>query len=225
MPQLIAMVIVVVGAMIYMFQTFGGTGDKIEGIAQKSSIITEINNIKNGIQLALRAGDIDATPTTLKQLADLGYFADQMNEEIKNNTGTTAVALGADLNKNANTYSAISFGGENNPGLFLTMVVGDVDTKPGIRVEFTGSLKSNGGFLETQIADDLKAIASIDRSSLTGDHAGAFVDGEVKAAFRPAGVKDGKGVAGGIADGTASLTDGVFTIYFKDMPPTTLKKP
>ena len=47
MPQLIAMVIVVVGAMIYMFQTFGGTGDKIEGIAQKTSVVTEINNIKN----------------------------------------------------------------------------------------------------------------------------------------------------------------------------------
>lgn len=29
MPQLIAMVIVVVGAMIYMFQTFGGTGDRL----------------------------------------------------------------------------------------------------------------------------------------------------------------------------------------------------
>jgi len=49
MPQLIAMVIVVVGAMIYMFQTFGGTGDKIEGIAQKTSVLTEVNNIKNVI--------------------------------------------------------------------------------------------------------------------------------------------------------------------------------
>ena len=58
MPQLIAMVIVVVGAMIYMFQTFGGTGDKIEGIAQKTSIVTEINNVRNGLQLAVRAGDI-----------------------------------------------------------------------------------------------------------------------------------------------------------------------
>jgi hypothetical protein len=62
MPQLIAMVIVVVAAMIYMFQTFGGTGDKIEGIAQKTSVITEINNIKNGLQLALRAGDVFNTP-------------------------------------------------------------------------------------------------------------------------------------------------------------------
>jgi flagellar basal body-associated protein FliL len=54
MPQLIAMVIVVVGAMIYMFQTFGGTGDKIEGIAQKTSIITEINNIKDGIKISCK---------------------------------------------------------------------------------------------------------------------------------------------------------------------------
>ena len=61
MPQLIAMVIVVVGAMIYMFQTFGGTGDKIEGIAQKTSIVTEINNIRNGLQLAVRASNMNVT--------------------------------------------------------------------------------------------------------------------------------------------------------------------
>ena len=93
MPQLIAMVIVVVGAMIYMFQTFGGTGDKIEGIAQKTSIVTEINNIRNGLQLAVRAGDV-TTSTTLKNLADLGYFAEQMNTEIKNNTGASVYQAG-----------------------------------------------------------------------------------------------------------------------------------
>ena len=65
MPQLIAMVIVVVGAMIYMFQTFGGTGDKIEGVAQKTSIVTEINNIKNGVQLALRGDAMRASDGTL----------------------------------------------------------------------------------------------------------------------------------------------------------------
>ena len=54
MPQLIAMIIIVVGAMIYMFQTFGGTGDKIEGIAQKTSIITEVNNIKDGVKIAAK---------------------------------------------------------------------------------------------------------------------------------------------------------------------------
>ena len=88
MPQLIAMIIIVVGAMIYMFQTFGGTGDKIEGIAQKTSIITEINNIKNGLKLAARAGEITTKTTTpegggaavvtasdLQGLAKLKYFA------------------------------------------------------------------------------------------------------------------------------------------------------
>lgn len=42
MPQLIAMIIIVVGAMIYMFQTFGGTGDKIEGIAQKLVLLLRL---------------------------------------------------------------------------------------------------------------------------------------------------------------------------------------
>ena len=63
------MVIVVVGAMIYMFQTFGGTGDKIEGIAQKTSVITEINNIKNGLKLAARNANIAATENTTKETA------------------------------------------------------------------------------------------------------------------------------------------------------------
>ena len=146
MPQLIAMIIVVVGAMIYMFQTFGGTGDKIEGVAQKSSVITEINNIRNGLQLALR-GDAINEDSTLVDLAQLGYFADQMNTEIENNTGTTALALDADINENADTYSAISFGGENNPGLFLTLIVGDENTRPGIRVQFANNLAGNAGFL------------------------------------------------------------------------------
>ena len=157
MPQLIAMVIVVVGAMIYMFQTFGGTGDKIEGIAQKTSIVTEINNIRNGLQLAVRAGDISntgtaATTTQLFDLAQLGYFADQMNNEIANNTDDAAITNGG-----GNTYSAISFGGEDNPGMLLNLVtsntaatagnplavpavVGTITQRPGIRVELTGEL-------------------------------------------------------------------------------------
>ena len=97
MPQLIAMVIVVVGAMIYMFQTFGGTGDKIEGIAQKTSLMTELNNLKNGLQIAIRTGDLNnaiaddaattainesRAATTLKTLATNEYFADQINKEL-----------------------------------------------------------------------------------------------------------------------------------------------
>ena len=108
MPQLIAMIIIVVGAMIYMFQTFGGTGDKIEGIAQKTSVITEINNIKTGLKLAARAEQISATanvtitPETttggtttpavttparyLKALGLQKYFAEQINEQIEKRT-------------------------------------------------------------------------------------------------------------------------------------------
>ena len=89
MPQLIAMVIVVVGAMIYMFQTFGGTGDKIEGVAQKGSIITEINNIKDGVKIAAKSGHIETTAGTdadavsdLKGLATLSYFAEQINSQL-----------------------------------------------------------------------------------------------------------------------------------------------
>lgn len=220
MPQLIAMVIVVVGAMIYMFQTFGGTGDKIEGIAQKTSIVTEINNIRNGLQLAVRAGDISAvtraadpannvtalTPTVLKDLANLGYFADQINNEIKDNTES------GNANKGTNAYSAISFGGETNEGMIINLVTNataatgtDITKRPGIRVQLVGALKSNAAFLESQISTDLAAIASIDRTS-TINTAAVKLD------------KDGNvPSANAVTTGTGT-DDGVFTIYFKDMP-------
>ena len=222
MPQLIAMVIVVVGAMIYMFQTFGGTGDKIEGIAQKTSIVTEINNIRNGLQLAVRAGDISAvtkaadltatppttaiTPTTLKDLANLGYFADQINNEIKDNTTS------GNANKGTNAYSAISFGGETTPGMIINLVTNataatgtEITKRPGIRVQLVGALKSNAAFLESQISTDLAAIASIDRTS-TIDTAAVKLD------------KDGNVPSANAATTGDAASDGVFTIYFKDMP-------
>jgi hypothetical protein len=221
MPQLIAMVIVVVGAMIYMFQTFGGTGDKIEGIAQKTSIITEINNVRNGLQLAVRAGDITsvaiaadttATPpvsavpkTTLKALAELGYFADQMNNEIVDNTTT------GNANQGTNTYSAISFGGETNPGMLLNLITNattatgtNITKRPGIRVVLTGTLAGNANFLESQIATDLASIASIDRTTTDGTAVTLDENGDVP-------------TANSATTGTAA-GDGIFTIYFKDMP-------
>jgi hypothetical protein len=167
MPQLIAMVIVVVGAMIYMFQTFGGTGDKIEGIAQKTSVITEINNIKNGLKLAAKAGNIGVgtsvdTTKTLLGLATLAYFPEQVNSQITNEGGT---ARAADYNE----YHAISFGGNETDvgGMKVQLIAVKEGIVPGIYVEFTGALAANGGFLETQIANDLKDVAYIDRSSTT----------------------------------------------------------
>lgn len=221
MPQLIAMVIVVVGAMIYMFQTFGGTGDKIEGVAQKTSIATEINNLKNGLQLAMRSGDITFTNNnTLAELATLSYFADQMNSEIRNNTGTTAFTATADINQNANTYSAISFGGEANPALFLSYIIPDAaGDKPAIRVQVVenGSLWANRAFLEAQLAGDLAAIAAIDRTTVNGARV-AIVDNEVPAANRPATVSVANNTTNKNAGtATTGLDDGVFTIYFKDM--------
>jgi hypothetical protein len=207
-----------------MFQTFGGTGDKIEGIAQKTSIITEINNIRNGLQLAVRASDITnngTTVTTLRDLAQLGYFADQMNVEISNN------ATAGNANEGTNAYSAISFGGETNPGMIINLVtssiapttgnatadpvvVGTITQRPGIRVQLVGALASNASFLESQITNDLSAVASIDRTS-TINSASVTLDenGDVPVANRA-------------TTGTAA-EDGVFTIYFKDMPATVVQ--
>lgn len=237
MPQLIAMVIVVVGAMIYMFQTFGGTGDKIEGIAQKTSVVTEINNIRNGLQLAVRASDItrDGTTTTvLLDLAELGYFADQMNTEIADNSDDLLLTTGS-----GNAYSAISFGGEDNPGMLLNLitnatvplvadatavppVAATITQRPGIRVVLMGELAGNANFLESQIATDFAAIASIDRTSDAGEAVDLDVNGNVPAANRPDTVTVPAGTAAGTAAGN-TLEDGIFTIYFKDMPATVVQ--
>lgn len=188
MPQLIAMVIVVVGAMIYMFQTFGGTGDKIEGIAQKTSLITELNNLKNGLQIAIRTGDLhnaiaaDATAgiaaravTTLKTLATNEYFADQINKEL--------TSTGYDTSDNV--YYAISFGGKADKSMAIRLVMptaaqvtaanGGADApivRPGLYIDLTqGNLKNNASFLESQLVNDLSATASIDRIATSNTNA------------------------------------------------------
>lgn len=219
MPQLIAMVIVVVGAMIYMFQTFGGTGDKIEGIAQKTSVITEINNIKNGLKLAARNANIAATETTtneeynkLQGLAKMKYFAEQMNTQLEKTDA------GADRTDLPNVYSAISFGGNSTnaaayTGDMLIQLVAAQGKIPGIFVDLSkGGLKDGAGFLESQIANDLAGVAIIVR----GDTA-ATTTGVVTASSTAR--------TGGTAEENAripaetsspALNDGMFTIYFKD---------
>ena len=206
MPQLIAMVIVVVGAMIYMFQTFGGTGDKIEGIAQKTSVVTEINNIKNGLKLAARAEHISSATTPagdakkdLKGLGQLAYFPEQINDQVTNNADT-------------NAYYAISFGGAKDTvgGMTLKLVapaaVSSVKMIPGIYVDLTvGSLKDNAAFLESQISTDLADIAFIDRKANSATAA---------ATARGTASDLEKRTPGDSTAGTDS--DGKFIIYFKD---------
>ena len=213
MPQLIAMVIVVVGAMIYMFQTFGGTGDKIEGIAQKSSILTEINNIKNGLQLALRSEVVQATDggttgkiKTLEGIAEQKFFADQINNELESTAATT-------LDTN-NVYKAISFGSGDT--LEITLVLpakasAGANARPGLFVDMSkGSLATNVGFLEKQLVTDLSSLASIDVNQASATY-NTTIDIEGNLATPATFVA---------ASGTtpASDADGKFVIYFKDLP-------
>lgn len=219
MPQLIAMVIVVVGAMIYMFQTFGGTGDKIEGVAQKTSLMTEINNIRGDLIVALKAKEL-TTASTLNSLATLGYFSKQINEQLVSNTA--AVTTYSATNNNTgqiNTYSAISFGGKNNPGMNISLIANAAGQIPGIRVQLLGGLAKNATFLEGQITADLAAQATIDRTTVNGA-AVAIAKGQVPAANRPATIVDSDGTAGTVAVDAGTLGDGVFTVYFKDLDTT-----
>ena len=227
MPQLIAMVIVVVGAMIYMFQTFGGTGDKIEGIAQKTSVITEINNIKTGLKLAAKSEQIATTDSTgsvaggdfvaataanLKGLADLKYFAEQINDQISNNTASIA---GDASYVAANAYNSISFGGSSDTvgGMFISLVANRSGFVPGIYVDFNfteSTLKDSAGFFESQIANDLKDIAYIDRNAITATAATGTrttTEDDSTIAARTPGITTAS---------TNSESDGKFIIYFKD---------
>lgn len=213
MPQLIAMIIVVVGAMIYMFQTFGGTGDKIEGVAQKGSIITEINNIKDGLKIAAKSGHIMVTPSgdavkSLEGLAELSYFAAQINEQL-----TTTNALNTVAKDTYNTYNAISFGGTvidttNKSAMQISLVADKQGVIPGIFVDLSkGSLADNAAFLEAQIAKDLEAIATIDRN--------ATIIASGAAPTATTGVEAITPIQTGGATITAGQ-DGMFIIYFKD---------
>ncbi|OCL98417.1 hypothetical protein AAX29_01656 [Aliarcobacter thereius] len=226
MPQLIAMIIIVVGAMIYMFQTFGGTGDKISGIAQKTSVITEINNIKSGLQFAARAGKIaDANVTvanvdywnTLTGLANEQYFAELMNEQLLND-GTANNGV---RDNTFNTYSAISFGGtaanagtnavgvaNNGTGaMLISLVANENGAIPGIFVDLSrGSLANNAGFIESEIATDLRAIARIDRTAITAN-SGALNNAANTALERRTPADNGEG---------GTNNDGMFIIYFND---------
>lgn len=228
MPQLIAMIIVVVGAMIYMFQTFGGTGDKIEGIAQKTSIITEINNIKDGVKIAAKSGQIAAVAkddqvNNLAGLANLSYFAEQINTQLSDSK-----------HKQANVYNAISFGGGIIEETDLTKTTGNMEISlvaptaannvnriPGIFVDFSkGNLKSNAAFLESQISNDLQAVAYIDRSALTAtakdgviDSAGSEIEKRTPAIGKTK-IENGNTVSD--ANTAEELGDGKFIIYFKD---------
>lgn len=213
MPQLIAMVIVVVGAMIYMFQTFGGTGDKIESVAQKSSIITEINNIKDGLRVAARSeqlatADKDDMVGNLQGLGKLTYFADQINEQVVSNDN--------------NTYYAISFGGstdDKNNGAKPAMVIKPVlvaDKIPGIFIDLSqGSLKDNASFLETQLANDLKGIANIDRGATTAAQ-GTTATNKWQTTENKTDERTPRPTAANGAGTTVTNTDGKMIIYFKD---------
>ncbi len=211
MPQIIAMIIVTVAAMIYMFQTFGGTGDKITAVAKKSVIITEINSIKNGINMANESGQIEIASgtdankgSTLEGLARLGYFDKLINDQIINSASNPATT-----NDDYNVYKAISFGGDT------TTTAGDLEIsliaptaaaatdKPGIFVSVGGGLADQAGFIESQLATDLAAIAYIDRNATTTTD---------KTTFDAAGVVSGSAGAHAGTD-----TDGKFSIYFKDI--------
>ena len=216
MPQLIAMVIVVVGAMIYMFQTFGGTGDKIEGVAQKASIITEINNIKDGLKIAAKSGhietssgsDVDAVKS-LEGLAELSYFAEQINEQLDQDPDN--------LEDTVNVYNAISFGGgegvsnvvgtTNTSDMKLSLVADKVNMTPGIYVNLAdGGLSDNAAFLEAQIANDLSAVASIDRLAVS----------VASGALPTSGTDAEKRIPGATTTTPGTNADGKFIIYFKD---------
>jgi hypothetical protein len=211
MPQLIAMIIVIVAAMIYMFQTFGGTGDKITAVAKKSVVLTEINSIKNGVSLANDSATLESTDGTstnkahtLEGLATLGYFDSLINAQI---TGSADNTAGDD---NYNIYKAISFGGDKTTtdgdlevSLVVPTTTATATDKPGIFVNIGNNLASQAGFIEAQLAVDLASIAHIDRNATATTDKTSF---------------DSNGTVTGTA-GTHSGTDtdGKFTIYFKDI--------
>ncbi len=236
MPQLIAMTIVVVGAMIYMFNSFGGTGNKITSIAQKPSVLTEISSIKSGINLALAGGEIKKG-TTLRDLAKLGYFEKAINEQLLKDDssfqnklistgyaylGNTSFYRNGTISENF--YSALSFGGRKKSSMLISLVtnLNGTDSKstgliPGLRIQFLNDLDENGGFLERQISNDLKNLAIIDNRTVDGYYPLSLENGEISyfdTILHPP--KGHKHYDRNKKKYVLSNADGIFTIYFKD---------
>ncbi len=231
MPQLIATVLVVVAAMIYMFNTFGGTGDKISSIAQKPSILAEINNIKLGLKLAINSGDINQN-TTLRDLAKQGYFDEGINEQLLkdstefNNTlkNTRYRYFSGRQGKikdkvYENTYSAISFGGKEKPNMLISLVRpkykrGVNKSIAGLRIQFRGDLYKYHTFLEKEITKDFQSLAYIDRGEVFGQNWLRYEDG--KYLFKYIAPTNGKYFNYENKEMITGANDGIFTLFFKD---------
>ncbi len=230
MPHILASLVTVIVATVYMFQTFGGTSSKLDSVAQKAVILTEIENIKKGLQFYMSFEQMTST-TTLKDLADLTCFAPSINEQLKkdyttfqtkldNLTIPTGVAStdydyikGDRGNAFENTYSAISLGARENPSLLISLLTNKSGTNPqrfipGIRVQLLGKLEKEKAWLERQIIQELKSIAYIDTRATWGDY------------MLGKDCTDNGGFCFSSPNQTSfsSLApDGIFTLYFKDL--------
>ncbi len=223
MPQLMATIIVVVGAIIYMFQTFGGIGNKILSIAQKPSVLTEIYNIKSGVSSALKYGDI-SVGTTLQDLANKGYFDIRVRQQLLDTSSFNKfkstlkkspynkydyISGRRGSNVFRNLYSAISFGGRENPAMLISLISGGKGNIPGIRVQLIASLDESKGFLEKQITNDLSVLALCDRGATWGDYTLSATKTLLAALLNPTNSTN--------ETGEYKAIDGIFTIYFKDL--------
>ncbi|MDY0320723.1 MAG: hypothetical protein RBR23_03210 [Arcobacteraceae bacterium] len=205
MPQLIAMIIVIVVATLYMFQTFGGTGDKIEGIAKKTTVVTEINNIKLGIRESLeryiRATDstVAGKVNTLEGLAEKEVFDKTINVQLD--------ADGKTKTNTVNTYKAISYGADNSLEITLVLPTKTQATstaRPGLYVDMSqGSLAGVAGFLEQQITQDLGSLCAIDTHATSATYKPLESDGDIVTPTTA---------------GTNTDKDGKFVLYCKDLP-------
>ncbi len=235
MPQMLASFVAVIIATVYLFQTFGGTSDKLDLVAQKSVVIGEIENIKKGLQFYMSFGKMDSN-TSLEHLANLSCFAPIINEQLKNTPDATGSGLKNFLSGKTdnhyygylnasngpfvgkqnlvlkNTYSAISFGSREKPSLLISLILkqgiaNTQETIPGIRVQLLGKLEKEKAWMEKQIVEELRSIAYIDVVATWGEYTLVKNTTNKIWSFNPSGQDIF----------TNNRLDGIFTLYFKDL--------
>ncbi len=185
MPQFILILLVVIASSIYMFQSFSATGNNIEAMAQKNNLLLEINQIKLGLNLALKNREIETKSinnnikikSSLIDLAKLNYFDTEINEQI--------------IKNNSKKYNAISFQKNGYENVEMSIYDQSDQKVPGIKIEIKkdSQLYKNRGILESMISKDLKNIAYINNQAKLAfnQQAGLETDGIFAIFFKDIG--------------------------------------
>ncbi len=212
MPLLIAAVVGIAGAMIYLFSSYGNTTDTIKLVAMKPGIMTEINNIKDGVKNLMILESDNIAGLTLGSVVASEAIDETMRDSVFPVADTSTGTIGtekweaADGNATA-VYRSISFGNK----MFLTVKPAATGERAEIIVDIHQLGGDNAGFLEKQLKNDLSPVADVNTSiCITAQGT------SVSSGYDTTSGHDGLSTTT-LGKCTGNKEDGIFSVRFKDL--------